>query len=545
MPERLLRRLVNRLWANVPAAGDLPSDGELLDRYSCGRDEAAFELLVRRHGALVLGVCRRTLHDEHAAEDAFQATFLVLARKARSVRQATVAGWLYRVALRVALRARQTAARRTIRQQPFEHEPSAADPDRLAAGELRAVLDDELGRLPERFRLPVLLCYVEGHTTEQAARLLGCPRGTVLSRLATARKRLASRLARRGVGLPVAGLAAGLAESAWSDEVPAPLAAAAVRGAFSFSAAPAPAAQLAEGVIHAMFLSKVRYVFASVLILSAIAAVAGRVAFDAPAQGQDRAPEGAARKPQPEAKAPPAQDRPRVQPARESEKRPVDPQVEGQAQLERAKKELEQRMSELELIERQHSRFTMDLRLKLLALEEELRGLERTRDAELAAFRSRLEQAEKTPASIFGELPREIDDLSDRLRELQKLGKPDDPMIERLKKALVDRRNRLADDKDALRQGGLTVEKRFAEKSLPLRKEILTLEEQLRLVERRAGRELSQAEASVDAAAARIRQLEGLPTAGRPNAELERRLGELMREMAALRKELKRQREGK
>jgi RNA polymerase sigma factor (sigma-70 family) len=488
----------------------------------------------------VLGVCRRTLRDEHAAEDAFQATFLVLARKARSVRQATVAGWLYRVALRIALRARQGAARRAVRELPLVSEPTAEPPDPLAGDDLRAVLDDELGRLPERFRLPVLLCYVEGHTTEQAARLLGCPRGTVLSRLATARQRLGGRLRRRGVGLAMVSLTAGLAEPALS----AALAAAAVRGAFSFSGAPARAAHLAQGVIHAMFLNKVKYALGAMLVLGALAVAGSRVVFDAPAQGQDRPPE-AARKPKPEAKAPQVPDRARVEPAQKPARPPADPQAEGRAQLERAKDELTERMRLLEAVEREQSRATLDLRLKLLALEEELRGLERTRDAEMADYRRRLEQSEKTPVLIFGELPQEIEDLTALLRVLQKKVDKEDEKIDRLKKELLQRRNRLADEAEALRRGGLMIEERFAKKSLVLRKEILGVEEQLRLIERRAGRELSHAESAVDAAAARVRQMEGLPAAGRSNPELERRIEELLRELAALRKELKRHREGK
>ena len=217
MPERPLRRLVERLLRVASsAADDLPTDGELLNHYLHRRDQAAFELLVRRHGALVLGVCRRVLRDAHAAEDAFQATFLVLACKARSVRQQTIAAWLHRVALRIALRARRGQARRAIRERPLLQEPMVAEVDRQEGPELRSILDDELARLPERLRLPVLLCYVEGHTTAQVAKLLHCPRGTVLSRLATARQRLSLRLAKRGVGLAAAGVAVALAESAAS-----------------------------------------------------------------------------------------------------------------------------------------------------------------------------------------------------------------------------------------------------------------------------------------------------------------------------------------
>jgi hypothetical protein len=295
-------------------------------------------------------------------------------------------------------------------------------------------------------------------------------------------------------------------------------------------------AQLAQGVIHAMFLSKVRFALVAVLVLGALTVAGGRVVFDTPAQGQDRPPE---------AKAPPPQDRPRVAPEQKSAKTP-DPQADARAQLEQARAELTQRMRVLELVERDQSRAMLDLRLKLLVLEEELRGLERTRDTELADYRRRLEQSEKTPALIFGDLPKEIDDLTIRLSDLQKVGgeKALDE-IDRLKKNLQQRRHRLVGEAEELRRGCLMIEERFAKKSLVLRQEILGLEEQLRLIERRAGREVNHAEAAVDAAAARVRQIEGLPASGRGNPELERRIEELLRKMAALRKELKRQREGK
>jgi RNA polymerase sigma factor (sigma-70 family) len=304
MPDRLLRQLIDQLRAAVGPAADVPTDGELLDRYRLGRDEAAFELLVRRHGALVLGVCRRVLRDAHLAEDAFQATFLILARKIRSVRRrATIAGWLYRVALRVALRARQGVSRGT----PLVEEPAVEEPDLLAWRDLRPVLDEELARLPERLRLPALLCYVEGHTAAQAARLLGCPRGTVLSRLATARARLRARLTRRGVELSVAGLAVGLSEQV----VTANLVGAAVKSATG-KAAPIGAVHLAQGVLHVMFLNKLAFALGAMVVVGALTFAVGRVASQAPgvADGPQAVAEpGVA---QPPAEPPRAEDRVRL-----------------------------------------------------------------------------------------------------------------------------------------------------------------------------------------------------------------------------------------
>lgn len=177
------------------------SDAALLERYARDRDPAAFEVLVWRHGPVVLGVCRRHLRDAHAAEDALQATFLILARQAAGVRGDTLPGFLHRVARRVAVRAAAKTRRR--RETPLDAEPAARpSPD----SELASVLDAEIDRLPDRLRQVVVLCYLDGRSTADAAARLGVPRGTVLSRLATARAKLAGRLTRRGVTPPAVGL---------------------------------------------------------------------------------------------------------------------------------------------------------------------------------------------------------------------------------------------------------------------------------------------------------------------------------------------------
>src|SRR5205823_3540528 len=154
------------------------------------RDEAAFAALVRRHGPMVLGVCRRVLRDAHDAEDAFQATFLLLARKAAALRQPDRLGpWLHGVAHRTALKAKAAGVRRRQRERPLDDLPAAGGGDDLLWRDLRPVLDDAIGRLPAKYRVPVVLCYLEGRTNAEAARALGCPTGTVATRLARARQR--------------------------------------------------------------------------------------------------------------------------------------------------------------------------------------------------------------------------------------------------------------------------------------------------------------------------------------------------------------------
>ena len=161
------------------------TDRQLLERFTTLRDESAFAALVERHGPMVLGVCQRILRNEHDAEDAFQATFLVLARKASSQRwRESVGGWLYEVACRVARKARADRARRQVRERQVAIMPSV-DPLSLVAGrEIQAVLEDELCRLPDKYRLPVVLCCLEGSSRSEAAQQLGWKEGTVAGRLA-------------------------------------------------------------------------------------------------------------------------------------------------------------------------------------------------------------------------------------------------------------------------------------------------------------------------------------------------------------------------
>jgi RNA polymerase sigma factor (sigma-70 family) len=180
------------------------ADVRLLERFLAERDETAFEVLVWRHGPMVLRLCRGILGDAHEAEDAFQATFLKLARKAGSIgKQASLAGWLHTVATRVALRARARRAARAGRERCLDDQSAVGPCDDPTAGlareELRRLLDGEVRRLPEKHRAVFTLCHLEGKTNEEAAEQLGCPKGTVLSRLSRARERLRRRLSQRGL----------------------------------------------------------------------------------------------------------------------------------------------------------------------------------------------------------------------------------------------------------------------------------------------------------------------------------------------------------
>jgi RNA polymerase sigma factor (sigma-70 family) len=278
---RYLRRL-----ARPPGAG--LSDGQLLARFVAQRDEAAFELLVWRHGPMVLNVCRRLLATAQDAEDAFQATFLVFVRKAHSIRRHEgVGGWLYRVAYRVALRARAGAAKRARHEQPGADLDAVAGGEKAGWSDLRPVLDEEISRLPERYRVPVVLCYLEGRSNQEAAEHLGCAEGTVASRLARARERLRVRLTRRGLALSVVALGAALSRETASAAVAPELVETTVRAAGWFLAGNLAAAgtaavrpaTLAEGVLKTMVLTKVQMGVAALVLAGAVAVGGGGLIY--------------------------------------------------------------------------------------------------------------------------------------------------------------------------------------------------------------------------------------------------------------------------
>jgi RNA polymerase sigma factor (sigma-70 family) len=243
------------------------ADRDLLEAFAGRRDEAAFAALVERHGPLVWGVCRRMLAHEQDAEDAFQATFLVLARKAGSVPwHADVGNWLYAVAVRVARKARGRSERQRLRERAAVVGEHVNDPDPGRA-ELAALIDEEVGRLPEKYRRPVVLCCLEGKTYVEAARLLGWPEGTTSARLSRARELLRRRLTRRGLAL--AALPAVFVPPAVA--APAALSALTARNAVAFAAghgAPSAATDLAQGVFQTMLRSKVKVLTLTVAALA-------------------------------------------------------------------------------------------------------------------------------------------------------------------------------------------------------------------------------------------------------------------------------------
>jgi RNA polymerase sigma factor (sigma-70 family) len=260
------------------------TDGRLLDLFLIHADEAAFEALVRRHGPMVLAVCRRVLHNAQDAEDAFQATFLVLVRKAASIRPREMLGnWLYGVAYRTALEARRAIGKRRAKEKQASQMPRAETANDDIWTELRPLLDQELERLPDKYRAVLVLCDLEGKTRKEAAHQLNWPEGTVASRLARAREMLAKRLTRRGLALSGGSLAVILASNAPSACVPAALVSSTLKAALLFASGTAVAASvistrviaMTEGVLKTMLLSKLKLAPAVLLMFGVMATTAG------------------------------------------------------------------------------------------------------------------------------------------------------------------------------------------------------------------------------------------------------------------------------
>jgi RNA polymerase sigma factor (sigma-70 family) len=266
----------------LPEGESSLSDGQLLEDYLSHRDEAAVAALVRRHGPMVWGVCCRILSDNHDAEDAFQATFLVLVRKAMSVQPREMVGsWLYGVARQTALKARSLTVRRRAREKQVTPMPQPqARPEPDFWHDVTPWIDSELGRLPQKYRAVIVLCDLQGRSRKEAAHQLQIPEGTLSSRLTTARALLAKRLARHGLAVPGAVLAALVAQNGVSASVPASVVSSTIKAASLFAAGQASTTGvisgkvicLTQGVLTTMMLSKIRIAAG---VLFAVAAVLG------------------------------------------------------------------------------------------------------------------------------------------------------------------------------------------------------------------------------------------------------------------------------
>jgi RNA polymerase sigma factor (sigma-70 family) len=312
----------------VPAEVGRLTDRQLLERFARRRDAAAFEVLVHRHGPLVWRVCRQVLHNTQDCEDACQATFLVLVRKAGSIRRPELLGnWLYGVALRVAGRARKTVCRRQAHERPGA-ETLARQTEGAADGpDVMPHLHEELHRLPAKYRQPLVLCYLEGQTNEEAARQLRWPLGTLKVRLLRGREMLRTRLVRRGLALSPGVLVSALAHGV-NEALPASLVETTVKAGLLFPAgrALAPnAVALTQGVLRAMWWTKVKTLAAVLLLVGLFGTGAGWLSFRttaapvAPPRGVAPGGNAEAAPPAPQKPAAdrPAADRPAAEPRRD------------------------------------------------------------------------------------------------------------------------------------------------------------------------------------------------------------------------------------
>ncbi len=320
-----IQRQLHQLFDAGGAVG--LTDGELLERLAAtdsASAEAAFETILARHGSTVLSVCRQVLGDVHAAEDAFQATFLVLVRRAGSLRireNGSLGSWLYGVAYRIAMKARQGTAHRRVREHrtAVPEATPAQRPDAVAErNELGAVLHDEVNRLPAKYRVPLVLCYFEGRTTDEAAATLRWPAGTIRSNLSRARDLLRRRLIRRGLGVtPAVLVGAASVETLARAEMPAALRTATVATVIRGMPAAAVAA-LTKRMLRGLFLARLK---AAAGVIAAMALLAAGVGFAAqgsrPGQQPGPGPASVAEdRPRPGPVDPPADTLPRYARAR-------------------------------------------------------------------------------------------------------------------------------------------------------------------------------------------------------------------------------------
>ena len=363
---------------------DPSSDTALLGRYHENRDPAAFECLVWRHSGLVLGTCERMLRDQHLAEDAYQATFLILARKAGTV-HGVLPAWLHKVARRVCLRLRKKMP------LPLESDiPARAIQHTLETDETTAILDTEIARLPEKLRRVIVLCYLQNLTAEAAARQLGIPRGTVLSRLDTARRKLQATLTRRGVA-PLALLALPLIHSAPAVA----LVQATTRAVLEFSsgAVTTPITELATEVLHMTTRKWIAGTALAIMLIAGTTTGVGLFTANGPGTSQVVA------------QAPAVPPKPVVpKPAEDVQKVEILKQIQ---QLVKTEDELSQRISHMN---------------KIIIEEQKIR------DAEISARA----------------LKKAIDKIDDELLGME-IGNLDTPELVQLQKNLVKRRAELVE----------------------------------------------------------------------------------------------------
>ncbi|MFO0841943.1 MAG: sigma-70 family RNA polymerase sigma factor [Gemmataceae bacterium] len=510
MPKTLPRLLHSLRRLAAPGGDD--TDAALLSRFCRDRDEASFTALMARHGLMVHGVCRRVLGDAHLADDAFQATFLVLARKAGSIgRPESLAGWLYGVAYRVALKAR--GARRPAAEAP---EPIDPRPDPLAevsARDLLAAFEQELQRLPETFRLPVALCCLEGLSQEEAARRLGWSAGSVKGRLERGRERLRSRLIRRGWTLPAALAAVEASRGTVSAGLIGPTA----RAAVEVAAGVWPVGEVTQRVITlaqggALAMSNRRFAMVALMVLGLVGSGVGWLAVgvggEQPAGAVPAKPGGV------------GGPRKSGQPA----------QLE---QLEVWKKRLAEATAYAERLDADLTERLVESRQSLAELEDRLREAE----GDLRVAR----QVSEDESELRAERRKWMKHLRER-NEFDEPKRGDEDhrkAVANLTKWINKYDRLIADEEDQRRRRATAALDRVND----LRRQVIRRSESVRTMEHKRDVARRKAESEQEVLGVLIRQLEGLPEpsgADRSTRALERRLDTLQSTLDGLLQEVKR-----
>lgn len=520
MASHHLQDFIRRLRrARSVAEGGHLTDAQLLDRFIRQRDEAAFEVLVWRHGTLVLNLARRLLRQVCDAEDVFQATFLTLARKASAIRRGTsLSSWLYKVTYRIALRVRQAASQRKRQEQCGLD--NVAAPAKNEDAELGAVLAEEVNRLPERYRAVVALCYLQGATTEEAARVLGCPRGTVLSRLSSARLRLRQRLMRRGIAPAVALAAVSFGESA--SAVPSvALVTCVVRAALPFAAggvavpmASSQAAALAQGVLHTMLWNKIKIVTVLACMIALVGTGSGWLARS---------------RSQAEASPPTAEPPVKKEGLPEAARNPAD-------KLKKEIARIHAQMADLatteEIAEAKFNEEAIEAQLQLAAARDDLRLKEQEFDLEREEERGRI----KATALEMTHLENRLRDFDGRLAKVEKRDEISKGVVKSLDRARV----RLLQEKNSF----LERERARAEVIRRFRKRVFQAEYKMRRIEGVQSRRREEYMTRRQALLTRLQQLEDKALDLQPADRLrdvERKLDALRREVGELRRALEQQ----
>jgi RNA polymerase sigma factor (sigma-70 family) len=523
--------LLDRLRRLATRSGE-DSDAALLRRFARLRDEEAFAALVARHGPMVLNVCCRVLGDAHAAEDAFQATFLVLARKAGVIRRpGRLPAWLYGVAHRVALRARTAAASRHLSAAPPEDsEPPDPRPDPLTvvtARDLLRVLEEEVQRLPGAYRMPVVLCCLEGLSQEEAARRLGWTAGSLKGRLERGRAKLHTRLVRRGLALAATLTAAEVSRGVARARLSPALAQSVTHAAAEFtSGAGAPPGDVSPEVItlahrglQGMYPNKLKV--ALVLFVAAGATGTGLAWRKA---GPGETGQAAAAQPEVDVKVS-REDKPAGQP---------------NAAMEGARAELRLALETSKRLDELFSAPVVEARQRLVELEERLRAVQaeplpdQGADSLVSQARKEEDQARATVERYKANLPNP---------DLIKTSPEHAAVFRGMNKDLQFARDRLK----AVMGETMTARESKLQRVIDMRKQMVKLEERIRMLERQQPAEREEYELRRETAAERVRVLEGSVTGSGGDAErtVLRKLDALQREIADLRREVQRLRADK